>query len=230
MNDSFLQQLDDPACAVATDFETESDRLLIAFGGIKGFKIIPPFEFLNLTRELPTRKIFLRDFDQVWYQNGLTGVAGDVDGIASFLRETIRAQRIRRVVMIGNSMGGYASILFGALLDVDAVIAFAPQTYIDFWKRLFTLDVRWRAQIRKAQQAGCNPAYLDLRSLLREWPERKGAYHLYYSAFDPFDTLHALNVIGRGVSLHPYAQGGHKLVRHLRDSGALKRILLDALR
>ena len=228
MSQDFLRSLDDTNRPLTADLDINSDRLLIFFGGVQGFTAIPPFEFLNLTRDIPAKKIFVRDLEQSWYQMGLRGIASDVDGLTAYFRDVIRSQSVRRVVTVGNSMGGYASLLFGALLNVDAVLAFSPRTYLSFGKSLLTLDFRWRRQVAKARRANKNPIYLDLRRVMQT-TVRKGTYHLHYSADDFRDTLHALNMRGTGVDLVRHPQGGHVLVKHLRDSGELKRALEKAL-
>lgn len=45
-------------------------------------------------------------------------------------------------------MGGYGAILFGNMLEVDRVISFAPQSYINRWNRLINRERRWEKQIR----------------------------------------------------------------------------------
>jgi acetyl esterase/lipase len=38
---------------------------------------------------------------------------------------------VERTVTVGSSAGGYAALLFGHLLEVDEVLAFASQTFLD---------------------------------------------------------------------------------------------------
>ena len=84
--------------------------LLIAFGGIQGLLAIPPFEFFGLTRGLDVDKLYVRDHGQAWYQAGLPGLASNIGAIADYLRDTIAEADARRVVMVGNSMGGSTSM------------------------------------------------------------------------------------------------------------------------
>jgi len=223
----FVRQLEDTGLSVVTDLQVDSDRLLIAFGGLKGFRAIPPLEFSTITRDMPTKKIFLRDFRQAWYQGGLLGVAEDVDSIASYLHAHIREQRVSQVVTIGNSMGGYAALLFGAMLNAQAAIAIAPQTFLGFWRRLSCGDVRWLSQMQQARRANRNPLYLNLRHYFARHPGRDGKFYVYYSGY--FDALHAWNLKGLGVELRYTPGSGHDLVRKMRETGQLKKIILDNL-
>src|SRR5438477_12732545 len=93
--------------AVAADFSSPANSLLLAFGGIATGWGIPPFEFHRLAAELPAKKLFIRDFQQAWYQRGLPGIAPHIRGVADFLRRQAKEQRIERTVLVGNSMGGY---------------------------------------------------------------------------------------------------------------------------
>ncbi len=53
------------------DFSSKQPHLLIAVGGGFGGLAIPPFEFFNLAKELPIKKLFIRDLDTLWYHRGL---------------------------------------------------------------------------------------------------------------------------------------------------------------
>ncbi|MBI2311659.1 MAG: hypothetical protein HYU77_04055 [Betaproteobacteria bacterium] len=216
---------------VAMDLAADSRTLLVAFGGIAGALGMPPFEFFNLCREVDTKKIFVRDLRQAWYHQGLPGIADDIGGIAAFLREKIAGAGVDRVVLVGNSMGGYAAIVFGLLLEADEVHAFGPQTFIDRLNRLWHRDARWPEQMRRVHRARGGRKYFDLKKLLQARRGSRCRINVYYSPAHPLDKRHAER-LGNfpNVSLHPFAEGGHVVIRHLRDSGALKRIILGSLR
>jgi len=62
----------DGGAAIAMDFSSKSDVMLIAFGGLKkGIGKITPFEFFNLTKGIEVKKIYVRDMNQAWYHRGL---------------------------------------------------------------------------------------------------------------------------------------------------------------
>lgn len=221
---------------LAEDFEPAAPVLLVAFGGLKGAPMgLPPFEFQSLSRAFPVKRMFLRDPAQAWYLRGLPGVAPDLDGVARHLRARVAASGARRVVATGNSMGAWAALLFGALLDVDAVLAFAPQTFLGPVRRWLHRDGRWSGQVREAQRSPTRrPGHLDLRGLLRrlaaDHGPPRGAAQVHYGLDEPLDALHARRLAGLpGITLQGHATGGHALVRHLRDSGRLLALLGAAL-
>lgn len=108
-----------------------SKKLFVTFSGRQqGLASMTIFEFKNfLEQEFPSYdKIFCRDEKVKWYNHGLTDYTSDVRQTLSFLNNKINGYD--EVVFIGASMGGYAAILFGSLLNVKTVIAFRPQTII----------------------------------------------------------------------------------------------------
>lgn len=216
---------------IYTDFESNSDTMLVAFGGLKGgVGRILPFEFFNLTKDVKTKKIYVRDPRQLWYHIGLPDIADNIGGIVKHLRPIIKNQNPRRVVVVGNSAGGYAALLFGCFLIADSVLAFSPQTFLN--KDLMTehKDTRWTPRLMALYRVG-DEKYYDLKRILHRHKHRKTRYHIHYPEKNRLDVLHArrMRVISK-VSLYPYASDTHQLVTDLRDLGMLKKILMKELR
>lgn len=225
----FEATLNDPRSPIAIHREPGSRTAVIACGGLVGAIGFPPFEFFNLTQGLPVTRIFLRDIHQLWYQRGLPGVAPDIDGIAAFLRGILREVGAERVVVVGNSMGGYAAIVMGLLLDADLVHAFVPQTFMDPRRLRLHRDRRFARHVHRVR-AVRGRRYLDLRRLIHRRPPGRCRINVYYCPDHDEDRAHAERLRGLGpVRLHRFPGGGHELIRHLRDDGTLKRILLESL-
>lgn len=220
----------DKCDGIVTDFSVDSKAMLITFGGIRGRFGMPIFEFFNLTANFDSQKVYLRDLEQVWYQNGITGIGKNVDQVALYINNLVRNQNTERVVLVGNSAGGYAALLFGGLLRVDEVHAFSPQTCLSRQARFQYGDYRWLLEIQKlhlTRQSG--DRYLDLLPVL-QGKKGKTRFHIHYCHRHRLDRIHATR-LGQcqNVVLHQYESGGHALVRQLRDNGSLARLLLDAL-
>jgi hypothetical protein len=226
----FESAVTDPGQAVATDLSAESDVLLVALGGIAGGFGIPPFEFSRMLESLGVKKLFIRDLRQAWYHGRLPGLGRGIDGIAGYLRHTIGQERIRRSVLLGNSMGGYAALVLGALVDVDEVHSFSPITFIGPVARLRHRDWRWRREIWRAQRSrDARWAYFDARRVLAANPSHT-SFHIHYSTAGRLDELHATRMAALpNVTLHAYEEGGHMLVKHMRDAGVLATVLSDAV-
>jgi len=110
---------------------TNTDTLIIAFGGCAlSFGGIPPFEFVRSFKQwFPNYNMkFYIDKDQSWYHKGIKGITTNIHETVLYLQEIIKPYK--RVIFIGTSAGGYASILFGSLLKISIVIAFIPQTIL----------------------------------------------------------------------------------------------------
>lgn len=212
---------------VLEELHPGSKRLYFLFGGINARVGMPQFEFYRSAQILDEHRIFLRDFSQSWYQRGLPGIAADAAGIADFLKSRINELEPEEVTFVGNSMGGFAAIMFAAMLGRGHAIAFAPQVTICPQTRLTMGDFRWTRQLLPTWAATVfgDHAY-DLAPLLRRSPEGAIRVDIYYSKLERLDARHAEALAGLpSVRLHPHEVGGHMLVRHLRDTGELAEIL-----
>jgi pimeloyl-ACP methyl ester carboxylesterase len=108
----------------------DPSRLDIVFSGAYGNLSVRPFDFYDITTRLGHSRILLRDPARLWYQKGVGGGIDDFSAVVDLLRREIDRLRPERVVVFGNSMGGFASLLAGHLLGADTVHAFGPQISI----------------------------------------------------------------------------------------------------
>ncbi len=231
----FNSSINSSEVSVAVDFDRSRSVLLIAFGGLAGKLGMPVFEFFNLTSALDkVNKIYLRDQRGLWYHAGLAGIGEDVQAIGAFLRPFAVDRCTERVIMLGNSGGGYAAMLFGHMLEAHEVHAFSPKTFIDPIKRIAALDIprwrRYRNMLALLQSHRWRRQYFDLRKRLRDLPAGATQFHLYYASGHRVDRLHAERMKSlNGVHLHPYPIHGHYLIRQLKESGELIQIIERAI-
>jgi pimeloyl-ACP methyl ester carboxylesterase len=216
---------------ILADVSSSSDVALVAFGGIAGGIGIPVFEFATLTSRFPVKRLFLRDLKQAWYHLGVEGVGDSIDQVAAWLRVVLDEQGVERVVMVGNSSGGFAALLFGGLLGVAEVHAFSPQTFISGTLRWFYRDTRWKEQISRIKQAEASGRrYFDLKSFLSA-RKSETVYHIHFCSAHRLDTRHAERMKDvANVCLNRYQYGAHELVKQLKHEGALEELLASALR
>jgi tetratricopeptide (TPR) repeat protein len=218
---------------IQIDCQYNSNILLITCGGISQGMGIPPYEFSRITSDLKIKKIFLRDCLQSWYQNGIKLVGDSIEQIVSYLKDFIQEEQIQKVVVTGNSAGGYAAILFGYLLEADAAIAFSPQTFIDPKNRSIFGDNRWQSQINKLYKS-FNPEtsnkYFDLINLWKHNNSIKTQFYIYFGRDHHLDAVHAARLQGcHNVTLQAYDGNEHNIVKTLRNIGILKPLLLTQL-
>jgi hypothetical protein len=109
--------------------------IIVCFGG-KALKMggIPPFEFVNYLSSLYLNEcdlLFFIDKKQCWYHNGIDGLSKNITETIEYLNKKLDGYN--KIIFMGTSAGGYASILFGSLCNnIHSVIAFIPQTFLDY--------------------------------------------------------------------------------------------------
>lgn len=204
-----------------------ASSLYIFFGGIAGAIGLPPFEFYNSSKILDEHKIFVRDFAQSWYQHGLPGLSHDIYSTAGYLQTHIDNLKPARIFFVGNSMGAYGAMLVNEILGYGETIAFAPQTFISPILRLRHRDYRWGKQIFSTYRKSLFKKHIwDIKPvLLRQRKNRK--LSIFVSKSSRLDLIHATHIKDiPGVHIYPFEDGGHRLVKLLRDKGVLPAIML----
>ena len=224
----FEGELADPERGLVVDRDADAAVALVAFGGISGGLAMPPFEFFTLAKGIPATKIFIRDLDQAWYQRGVRGLGSSITAATDGLRSLLAEVGADRVVGFGNSAGGFGAILFGHLVGFDEVHAFAPQTFIDRARRIRYRDRRWPQPIHDLRAHPPAEQVYDVQPLCLG--PSGPAVHVYVAADTRLDEVHAERLrSGERVVMHHYESGGHGVIRELRDSNELDRIIRTAL-
>ena len=229
----FESALNDKTSPIAIDFDENKHVLLIAFGGLANQIGLPMFEFNKLTSGLKNiNKIYLRDQNKLWYHRGLPGMGNNLESIATFLRSYTTHQSTHKVVIFGNSGGGYAALLFGNILQADEVHAFAPRTYINPIKRLIqnNLPSGRKIQVLLKLFFYGQKKYFDLKKFFKPSLNTKGNFYIYYPSEHKMDNLHAYRMKKMPrVYLHPYKYDRHDLIVILKRNGELKKIIKRAI-
>lgn len=211
--------------AIKSELVSGSDTLYLIFGGIKGGLGMPPFEFYRAAKLITCSKIFLRDLSQAWYQRGLPSLGEDILSIRDYLQHEITQSGARHIRFVGNSMGGFAALLFCALLKCGKAIVFSPQTFVSAEMRSIHQDNRWEQQINQLHKTTTGSEIFDIKPYaLKNYPELQAS--IYVSTDDSLDALHAQEMSDLpNVTIHRVGGGGHEIVKVLRDSGMLDQIL-----
>ena len=165
--------------AIANIQRMSSDQLVVAFGGVRhGYGGIKG-EFRQSLSKLGSSAVFVRDDGCRWYQYGPEDLQPIYDQI-----HAVRAEvGARRLVCLGNSMGGFGALLFGQRLGADAMLSFVPQTAIEPEVTAALGDTRWAAYQENI------PAYPH-GDLVKEAPPA-GRVVMCWGARDPLDCAHA---------------------------------------
>lgn len=206
------------------DNTVASDTLMISFAVFPAPGGKSAFDFRRATHPLGVKRLFLRDPHMMWYQKGSPGIGDDVPGVAAFLKTIIAREGVKRVVMIGNSGGGFSALLFGALLGVDEIHAFNPPT------RLHEPDDTSMPDQLAALQAEKGKAlpYLDLQDIFRKHLSSSTRVYIHFSRGECRDRRHARYLREfPNVHLIEYPFVSHHVARFFAERSMLTP-LLDA--
>jgi pimeloyl-ACP methyl ester carboxylesterase len=195
----------------------QSPVLAVAFTGISHGLGGIHFEFGRSLGNIPCATLFIRDIGLRWYQYGPDD-PGAADAVVARIQGVAKRVGASRIVCIGNSMGGFGALLYGSLLQADAVIAFCPQTAIDPAITAAMGDRRWS----NYQTNISDYPYGDISRLAQ--PRN---VTICYGSNDSLDVAHVNRLkwpIQRIVM-----PGGHGAVRELKNQGKLIPLLSDVV-
>lgn len=218
-SDAFkIREIDDHAAKLSPVefFDKGSKKTLIVFGGMATIPSMPPKEFFASFREKNINIIYVKDFQQCWYQNGLMGLTDDIQSTVDYLKSLIPS-RTNKLACLGTSAGGYASIRIGVELNAERILAFSPQTKINkpVFNKFKSLDSR-RDEINLNNE-------INLSNFLKT-SNYKGKIDLYYGKLNKADKNAAEN-ISSYVNLHSYSTDKHSIATFLKSKGLLSDIL-----
>lgn len=229
----FQSGLTDESVPIAIHFDSKSNVLLLIFSGLAQMVGMPFFEFNNITSGLDrVNKIYLRDTHKLWYHRGLPNMGNDIDAIAYFLQQYTTHPATRKTIIIGNSGGGYAALLFGHILGADEVHAFSPKIFIDPIKRIINNDFPPITSISHLFSLYLHGQrkYFDLKKVFLSSVPQKGDFHLYFAENNKIDLLQASRMKSiPGIHLHPFQYDQHNLIRILKQSGKLRKLIEQAI-
>lgn len=221
---------------VLVDRVVAGEILVIAFGFVS-WETRPDFDFYGRLKKLERNsgrhinKVLVRDSGNAWYHRKIDGLGGHPDETAASLRALIVAIAPSKVITIGQSMGAYAAVMYGLLLNVESVIAFGPLSFLDVRQALLYHERRWLAVMRDLVRNPPASGYYDLAAL----PRGQTALHIVFGTKPELpnatesvnlDAMHAHRLAALGnCSLYPYPYSGHAVVQHLIDTKRINALL-----
>ncbi|RWX78238.1 hypothetical protein EPK99_06270 [Neorhizobium lilium] len=107
-------------CVVFEGQKSNKTDLVIFAGNLERFSM------LSAARDVSSRVFYFQDTASWWY--GGSSLLPDIRGISAFLLEHVRN---RNCLIFGQSSGGYAALVSGALIPHADVLACSPQTFSD---------------------------------------------------------------------------------------------------
>ncbi|CAA6825485.1 MAG: Unknown protein [uncultured Sulfurovum sp.] len=161
--------------------------------------------------------LFINDNTASYYNSSINGLCNNVDELIEIQRKVIDTYAWEKVICIGSSMGGYASLLFGSILKVDQVIAFSPQ--IDLEKP-FSINPQKKITL----------IYKDLSSLINNNYETKYTILSSTHLEDIYNVLKIKKKNNIDLFLLNYCSfcQGHNILKEMSTNGiSLQKLFLD---
>ncbi len=196
----------------------ETRTVVLYFCGRRNRPHMPLCMFQRWMAKLDASIVYLRDFDETHYLNGIPS-CGSVAATVERLRRVIQELGSRRVLCLGNCSGGYGALRYGVLLGAQRVLAFGSPMNME--PEFNTYLNRTRSAQRLA--AAFPAAVLDLREVCLGATHRPEA-RLFYGDKCWDDRIHSEHMAGiPGVTLQPVPDfDGHGIVPEL-----IRRKLFD---
>ena len=181
-------------------------------------------------------RILLRDRRNLWYLDGVPGLGDSLTGTITRLKQLIDAIAPSEVWCVGESMGGYAALLYGIALGASRIVAFGPlSTFSPEFAQAYG-DFRWHSVM--ATVAAMHPSTAtDLPVLARRHGHSKPIHLIAGTSAGPqasdavnLDVMHAQRFTDLpGVTCHYYPKAEHAVTQWLATNGLLDSVLLHCL-
>ncbi len=220
MRRSDIQLVEGPIYALHVK-EPKNRPLLVSFGAMAEE---PLFSFRGVTDNLyDIQKVFIRDTALLYYQAGLPPVTNNILQTVTYLKNLITEMSPSRTVFIGQSVGGFAAILYGTYLNVDAVHAISALTDLSKPEYIFSKHVHAK------MMETCSNEHFQLSKHMENL-HYQTTINLHFDETYEFDKMHAVFIEkNENVIQHRYAFGEHNLAMELRSNGKLLEIIEQEL-
>jgi hypothetical protein len=196
-------------------------RTIVAFAGL-GQLVggMTPFNFMHSLAGIQANVVFVRDPRRTWYNGPIADLgrsAGEIGGRIGALAAEAGGGEL---YLLGTSSGGFAALAFAAPLGAKRVLAFAPQTTIDTTVLRAIGETRWLNLLDRRRPTDL----LDVLPALEAAPPAGGC-EIIVGRRVPHDIVYANRLAHlAGVAVH-LVRGGHNTAMHLRERGALSKVL-----
>jgi hypothetical protein len=216
---------DDPTKELQIAKRPGADTVVLLFCGGGTYRLGMPLNaFHRWSGQMPAHLIYLRDFRDEFFLDGVGAIGGGLDRTLEFLRQTVYELGARRILCYGFSVGGFASLYYGLKLQAARVLALGAPVNLHPGANYF---LRWSRVARRL-----NKKYSDLRlNMVDEYravatPPRVS---LMYGEDNWDDRLHAERMRGCAfATLRPVAQlAGHNPVIELIRKGEFQSVLQE---
>ena len=200
----------------------DSDTIVCSFTSFGG-PLTPAiaFEWMGVFQTYNVHAFHCLDRKQSWYLRGVEGLSESPEGVAEHIKTYIHENRIRHVIAIGSSMGGYGSLLIGGLLGADISLAMAPQTRTGVaWSNEHG-DGRWWYRFADMEQNGVFERDLVWEFEAGHAPKRSV---IIVDKGEALDAMHAER-LANFARIIEMPGSGHNVAHDSLKSGLVDRLL-----
>ncbi|WP_070155921.1 hypothetical protein [Sphingobium phenoxybenzoativorans] len=188
----------------------------------------PSYAFMNTIlrmkrmRNVPCSVYYFKAKKNDWYFGGVEG-QDDFDSSVQYIQSI--SKKFRKTIFLGNSMGGYAALIFGLLSEGSSILAFSAQTRFDAQFCDEIREKRWQDEYAAMREAR------DVKSMavleyMKNNPEAD--VNLFTGAKNSQDLAYCSEIAHYpNVRLFRFEESDHDLVHDLRSSGKLEEIIYD---
>ena len=202
------------------DLKPDAEGTIFSFSGLHLGGGKTEREFKGTLTDANYSVVYIKDYQQVWYQHGLFGI-GDTR-VAAFENIAEALGHLPRPwICIGNSAGGYAALFAGAVMQADRVVAFSAQTYVNA-----AVFKSFSREFPRARNFAPKDPENDLRNVLPNYASVPSK--LIYGAENPTDSEQAERMADLpGIQLVPLPLKTHATAAQLRTDGKLLQTILE---
>lgn len=224
----------------------QSDILLIIFTshGHNKKKNKYPFSFFTYFDNLNVNKLFIREKEKCnWYMNGINNEYNDIISCVDYIKTVINENftNIKKIFTFGSSSGGFASILFGILLNCEIICA-SPQTNIclNFEKTLIKnispltnclFNYNFKTKQPTNFEKVNNLKYMDLGLLAKNLNYNKKIYYIVgkYNKQDMYYLRYFINTININSLFIKFLNTNHHVVTSFLTKNEFNKILFNII-
>jgi hypothetical protein len=194
-----------------------SNRTIIAFSAINC--PVGKFHGSRALQDVDCNMVFINCPRNSWYLDGIPGLGGNIEDAAEALRGLLVKFGLSdtRIMTWGGSMGGYGAVVFGSLLNAEAIIATGAEIELLIPggnSELILKSIQRRIDIEKP----------DISRILAQANSR---ISLYVGEFFYPDLVSALQVANRpATTITTLRDFGHPLPGYLNDTYGLGEFIL----
>ena len=194
----------------------DNDQAVVAFNGAEyGLGGIPLAEYRNTVPRSTNHIYTVTDRTRHWYNSSAAQ-------LVELLNADFAYRGIKKVITLGNSLGGFGAIFFASQLKgCHKAIAFSAQSAVD--PSIVPWETRFRAFTAGIKHWNGLDAVTSLQLDI--------AYFLFFGSEDPFDVRHArrfADVNNASMTVYLINDSGHDVAFDLEKRGAL-RFLMEAM-